>query len=95
VALVEDYWKACGMGLLCIERIGQTSAAARMDHSHVDEGWLKKWGARQKPVNFIGQGYLKAAVAAINGLSPDRYVVEETASLVAGAPASRFNIVLA
>jgi len=95
ITLTEEYWRVAGMGLLCFERTGEVSAQARMDHSHVDEGWLKKWGRREKPVNFIGQGYLAAAMAAIYGLPAGSFVVNEKQSIVAGAKASVFSIVRA
>ena len=28
----------------------------------VDQGWIKKWGQRDKPVNYIGQGFIAAAL---------------------------------
>ena len=95
VALAEEYWSACGFGKLKFDHVGELSAAAHMDHSHVDEGWIKKWGQREKPVNFIGQGYLAAAMAAVYGLPVGSYTVYETQSIVAGADASRFSLVRA
>jgi hypothetical protein len=92
-ALAEEYWRMCGMGTLSFEQIGRMSATARMDHSHVDEGWIKKWGKHEKPVNFISQGYLAAALAAIYDQPAGSYSVQETQSIVAGAQASRFAIV--
>ena len=44
IALVEEYWKTSGFGTLKLDHVGDLSAAAHMDHSHVDEGWIKKWG---------------------------------------------------
>ena len=64
-----------------------------MDNSHVDEGWIKKWGNRDKPVNFIGQGYVAAALAAIYDLPAGSYDVYETQSIVSGADTSRFSLV--
>ncbi len=93
IALAEDYWKTCGFGTLKFDHVGELSAAAHMDHSHVDEGWIKKWGNRDKPVNFIGQGYAAAAVAAIYDLPAGSYDVFETESIVSGADASRFSLV--
>lgn len=92
VALAEEYWSLAGMGTLRFERVGALSASARMDHSHVDEGWIKKWGKREAPVNFIGQGYVSAAMAAVYDLPPGSFVTRETASIVAGADASRFAV---
>ncbi len=93
IALAEEYWKVSGWGTLKFDHVGELSAAAHMDHSHVDEGWIKKWGRREKPVNFIGQGYLAAALAAVYGLSAGAYRVLETSSIVSGAEASRFSLV--
>ncbi len=95
VALVEEYWKMCGFGTVKFDHVGELSAAAHMDHSHVDEGWVKKWGNREKPVNFIGQGYLAAALAAVYNLPAGSYSVYETESKVSGADASRFSLVRA
>jgi hypothetical protein len=93
ISAVEDYWKKCGMGLLEFERVGGMSAIARMDHSHVDRGWIRKWGNRDEAVNFIGQGFLSAAMAAIFEQPEGSYVARETESIVAGSPESRFTIV--
>ena len=95
VALAEEYWKSMGFGTLKFDWVGELSSAAHMDHSHVDEGWIKKWGTREKPVNFIGQGYLSAAMAAIYDLPAGSYTVYETESIVSGAAASRFSLVRA
>ncbi|MBN1908609.1 MAG: hypothetical protein JW818_02625 [Pirellulales bacterium] len=93
IALAEEYWQMCGFGTLKFDHVGELSAAAHMNHSHVDEGWIKKWGNRDKPVNFIGQGYVAAALAAIYGLPAGSYDVYETQSIVSGADASCFSLV--
>lgn len=93
VAMAEEYWRSMGFGTLKFDWVGELSSAAHMDHSHVDEGWIKKWGTRDKPVNFIGQGFLAAAMAAIYGLPAGSYTVYETESKVSGAEASRFSLV--
>jgi hypothetical protein len=92
-ALAEQYWKFTGMGIVALEAVGPMGGAARMPRSHVDDGWIKKWGKRDEPVNFIGQGFLAAAFAAIYELPVASFAVEETESIVAGAEASRFKIV--
>ncbi len=93
IALAEEYWRSIGFGSLKFDWVGELSSAAHMDHSHVDEGWVKKWQKRDKPVNFIGQGYLAAAMSAIYDLPAGSYRVYETESIVSGAPASRFSMV--
>jgi predicted hydrocarbon binding protein len=93
VELAEEYFKTCGLGIMKFERVGEMSAVVRMSHSHVDEGWIKKWGQRDKPVNFIGQGFLAAAMAAIIGTDVGSFTVNEKQSIVSGADASVFTIV--
>ena len=63
-----------------------------MVHSHVDEGWIKKWGKRDEPVNFIGSGYIAALFAAVLGKSTRSFDVKETASIVSGADKSEFVV---
>ena len=93
IRIAEEYWRYAGMGKLQFERVGEMSAAAVMEKSHVDEGWIKKWGKREAPVNFIGQGYLAAAMAVIYDLPNGSYLVNENASIVSGADVSRFTVV--
>lgn len=91
--LAEDYFRFVGLGLVHFESLGPVAATVRMDRSHVDEGWVKKWGPREKPVNFIGQGFLAAAMAAIFDAPVGSFKVEEHQSIVAGAQSSAFTIV--
>ncbi len=91
IAIAEQYCSFTGLG--CVElKLGDTGGTATMSHSHVDEGWLKKWGQHDQPVNYIGQGFLKAACAAIFDLNPDKVSVEETQSIVRGASTSYFSL---
>lgn len=94
VTIAEQYWQTVGMGLIRFTVIGSYATVAEMDYSHIDEGWLKKWGSRDKPVNFISAGYI-AAVAALLTDKPTRsYVVWETKGLVCGDEVSAFKAVL-
>ena len=91
VRIVEQYFGHIGLGQLTLKSQGD-EWSAEMAHSHVDEGWIKKWGNRDKAVNFVGQGFLAAAVAAINDDSQGVYRAAETKSIVKGADASKFTI---
>lgn len=88
-AVAEQYFSYIGLGKLSINI---PDAKAEMAFSHVDDGWIRKWGNRDKPVNFIGQGYIAAAFALVNGDDPSTYVVEETQSIVSGATSSKFTV---
>jgi len=91
LSVAEQYCVFLGLGTLQL-RLEQASGTAEMTHSHVDEGWLKKWGRRDRPVNFLGQGFIAGACAAASGAPRGSYAVTETESIVSGAKVSRFRI---
>jgi hypothetical protein len=83
----RQYYAAMGMGVM--EIAGDTaSATVTLKHCHVDEGWVKKWGTHDKPVNHFTCGYLAALFAAASGKPARSFQVVENASMVMGAPAS-------
>lgn len=92
IHVVESYWAFGGMGDLKLIQAGPVSGKAEMAHSHVDEGWLKKFGKRDKPVNYITQGYLEAAFAALFDLPAGSFETSELESLVSGAEKSVFSV---
>ncbi len=92
IAVAEQYCGLCGLGQLELNVYGSGGGSAKMRHSHVDEGWIKKWQEHKKPVNFIGQGYILAAFAIINDESIGSYEITETKSIVKGDSYSEFTI---
>jgi predicted hydrocarbon binding protein len=90
-SIAEQYYGFVGLGQVSITP-GEQGGSAQMQHSHVDEGWIKKWGNRDEAVNFMGQGYLAAAFSAIHGNERGTYQVRETQSIVSGADTSEFTI---
>ncbi len=95
IALGQDLFAALGLGRLTIHCAGVDSGEASMSSSHIDQAWLRKWGQRPMPVNFVGQGYLAALFAAVYGRPVRSYTVNEYASIVAGAEQSLFAVVAA
>ena len=91
LAVAESYYGFVGLGALKIQFDGQ-AGTAEMSHSHVDEGWIKKWGKRDRPVNFIGQGFISGACAAVYDSAPGAFDVNETQSIVSGNATSKFAI---
>lgn len=83
------YFAYIGLGKV---QIDLEAGKAIMTHSHIDEGWKKKWGNAAKSINFIGQGFLMAAAAAIENSTPSAYNVDETESIACGKNASKFTI---
>jgi hypothetical protein len=90
-AVAEQYFGLSGLGKLELE-VGGTGGKAKMIHSHVDEGWIKKWKKEDREVNYIGQGYIAAAFSIINGNPVGYYQVKETKSIVKGDACSEFSI---
>lgn len=93
-SIAQQYWKSVGMGIVNISTPDETTGKATMDYSHLDEGWLKKWGGFDRPVNFFTQGFLAGAFAAIYNKPFNSYEVRETKSLVKGDDFSEFMITL-
>ena len=91
ISLAQQYFALAGLGQLSLES-GPEGGQATMRHSHVDEGWIKKWGKNEKPVNLIGQGFLAGATAAIYNKPVGSYSVRETQSIVTGASSSKFTL---
>jgi hypothetical protein len=94
IAIAEQYYSNCGLGKIKVVCAGLDAGEIELTHSHVDAGWIKKWGKRDKPVNFITQGFIAALFAALFNRPPRSYQVVETASIVTGAPVSKFNVII-
>lgn len=94
VSIAEQYYAAVGLGKLQVTAAGLDSGNVRLEHSHIDEGWIKKWGKREAPVNFITKGYIAAVFSAIFDRSARTYNVIEEQSVISGADCSIFRVVI-
>jgi len=91
IAIAEQYYSFMGLGTVRFECTPH-NAEVTMTHSHVDEGWVKKFGKSKVRVNYIGEGYIKAACAAIFDLPDTRGIqVTERQSIATGARESKFS----
>lgn len=93
-SLIEKYWALAGMGKLKVVDFSKEEGMVEMPFSHIDAGWIKKWGKREKPINYFTAGFLSAAFAAIFDMPVDSFKTTETQSLVSGAEKSVFSIEL-
>lgn len=93
IKIAEEYYSALGLGKLKILCLGRSSGIAELTHSHVDEGWIKKWGKHDKPVNYMSAGFIAAAFAAVLDAPIKSFKAVETESIVMGSEKSRFNVV--
>jgi len=94
ISLAEQTFAAAGLGRLRVTCAGPESGEAVLDHSHVDSGWIKKWGQHEAPVNYIGAGFISGAFSAVFDRPVRTFTATETQSIVSGAPCSRFNVVV-
>ena len=94
IAIGEQYYSLSGLGQMRVVCVGPESAEVELPHSHVDEGWISKWGSRDKAVNFITSGYIAGFLSAVFDKNPRAYTVTETQSIVTGADSSRFEAVV-
>lgn len=93
ISISEQYYAATGLGKMAVLCAGRDGGEVKLLHSHIDEGWVKKWGKRDKPVNFMTQGFIKAMFSLLFDYSTQNYDVVETMSIVSGAEESVFNVV--
>jgi hypothetical protein len=84
VDMVCQYYAAVGLGHLAVEFLGDDSAQFVSAHSHLEQGWIKKWGQYDRPVNYIGCGFVSAAIAAALNQPVRSFATFETASIVVG-----------
>lgn len=91
IMVAQEYYSVIGMGKMRILHVGEDSGSIELTHSHVDEGWIKKWGKREQPVNFFTWGYISAVFALLTGRNIGSYKVTEETSIVSGAPSSLFK----
>lgn len=87
-----EYYPVMGMGLMQIKG-DVNGGTVTLSRSHVDSGWIKKWGKHDKPVNYFTCGYIAAIFAASFNKPARSYEVVEIASIVKGDEQSRFTVV--
>jgi hypothetical protein len=92
IAVAEQYFSAMGLGKLAVKYAGPYSGTVELEHSHVDEGWLKKWGRANKPVNHIGCGYITALFSAVYDRPRRDFQARETQSIAQGAEVSIITV---
>jgi hypothetical protein len=92
VEIAEQYFSAMGLGKLKVKYAGPYSGEVVLEHSHVDEGWLQKWGPADKPVNHIGCGYVTALFSAVYDRPRREFLAVEQQSIVRGADVSIITV---
>jgi len=78
-----EYYSVMGLGLMDISGT-EKSGKAILKHSHVDEGWTKKWGKSDRFINHFSCGFIAAVFAAAYGRPARSYLAEEISSIAMG-----------
>jgi hypothetical protein len=90
----QQLYSFYGLGKMAFLSPGAGGGTVEMSTTHVDEGWIKKWGKAKAPVNYIGAGFVAGLFAAAFGKPVRTYKVEEKQSRVMGADKSVFAVSL-
>lgn len=93
ILLGTELYKALGLGVMKIEYMGEFDGEVILERSHIDSGWLMKWGEYNKPVNYIGAGFIAALFSVIFDKPIKSYKVTEIESIVKGSNHSLFRVV--
>lgn len=79
----SEYYSIMGLGIMEITG-DETSGKAIMKRSHVDEGWVKKWGKSDRCINHFSCGFIAAVFAAAYDSPARSYKTEELSSIAVG-----------
>lgn len=76
----REYYSVYGLGKL---KVGGTEKGGEvcLVRSHIDEGWIQKWGHHTKPINHFTCGYIAAMFAVAFDKPVKSYTVTETESM--------------
>ncbi len=91
-AVGKEYYSALGLGKLQVSGDGNRGEV-RLLRSHLDEGWVRKWGTHDRPVNHFTRGFIAAMFGAAFNAPVGSFRVTEEASIAAGAPEGKFVVV--
>ena len=92
IRIAERYFAEAGLGKLIVTYAGTCGGEVVLEHSHVDEGWVKKWGQATQPVNHIGRGYVTALFCAVYDRPRRSFTAKERQSIACGADVSVITV---
>lgn len=89
----REYYSALGLGKI---KVGGTEEGgeACLVRSHIDEGWIRKWGTHSKPINHFTCGYIAAMFSAAFDKPAKSYSVTETDGMAVNGTEGTFTVTL-
>jgi len=88
-----QYYSLLGLGKMEVRFLGNESGYVELPYSHVDAGWLKKWGKYDKPVNYITAGFIEAMFEVITCQDSKAFLAIEHQSIAMGSEISSFRVI--
>lgn len=92
IEIACQYYALLGLGTMKVKFIGDFSGKVEVSSSHLDSGWIKKWGNYDKPINYITGGFIEAMFESVLNLPAKSFNAIETQSIVMGSETSTFII---
>jgi hypothetical protein len=89
----REYYSVFGLGKMVVSGC-ESGGEVRLLHSHIDEGWVTKWGPNNKPINHFTCGYIAAVFAAAFEKPARSYAVTEAVSMAGGETEGKFIVKL-
>ncbi len=86
-----EYYAIMGLGRMKVSA-NEQGGKVQLLRSHVDQGWLKKWGKNDKHINYFTRGYVAAMFAAALDKPARSFTVTELESIVTGDKAGILEV---
>jgi len=87
----REYYSIFGLGKMVVTG-SESGGEVRLIRSHIDEGWIMKWGPHSKPINHLTCGYIAAVFAAAFNKPVKSYNVTEAVSMAGGDAEGKFIV---
>lgn len=91
LAVGAAYYAVMGLGKMEANFI-KNGGEVKLFRSHIDQGWLSKWGRTNANINFFTCGYIAAMYAAATDSPLRSYTAKEVSSIVSGEKFSIFQV---
>jgi hypothetical protein len=86
-----EYYAVMGLGKMKVSA-NEQGGKVQLVRSHVDQGWLTKWGKSEAHVNYFTCGYIAAMFAAAVDKPARSVSVTETESIATGSDSSILQV---
>ena len=92
IEIACQYFSEIGFGKMQVNYLADYTGEIELITSHIDEGWLRKWGTYDVPINYIAAGYCAALFESVLNQPVRTFSVKEIQSIAMGAETTLFKI---